>query len=564
MPTFIFTSPDGQKIKVSGPEGSTQEEAFQIAQNQGVSRETKPPPDTDIPEIGRTEALGRGFAYGALQQPRDVVAAGYANLFGDIPFKEGLQQAKESSLEGRQGEAKEQRPGYFTGGQIGGNIAITALPASYAAGAVGAAAPALASVPVVGNALAKTAQGVAAGKGLLGIPLRGAIEGGISTGITEGDVVPGALGGAAGAALIGGAGKLVKPIADESISAARKGYTSLLQKAGIDDLTPGQLTGNKNLELVESVIGNLPFTANTARKKTEGQLRKFTRAILKEAGVEGDDISPENLDIAKQGFQRAYKELTAGKNIPIDNVALENIAEIEAKQLEKLPTNVKPIIESYIKDIKTAGESITGEAYQQARSQLGQQAKSLRNSDPFTAGVLKKIQRTLDDAAERSLPEEAKGAFRELNKKYGNYKIIEKAAKRVSEDSLEGVLSPSSVLNVAKERGGGPVLDISRAGRSVLADNIPNSGTAQRQFIQALLTGGVGGSVAYGATQDPEAALLAASGLVAGPKIAQYLLNTPAAQKYLTEGAPVARHLATKRAREIAALLGAQSASQVQ
>ncbi len=45
MPTFVFTSPDGREHEVSGPEGATQEQAFQILQSQlgtqkeqGVSR----------------------------------------------------------------------------------------------------------------------------------------------------------------------------------------------------------------------------------------------------------------------------------------------------------------------------------------------------------------------------------------------------------------------------------------------------------------------------------------------------------------------------------------------
>jgi hypothetical protein len=66
--------------------------------------------EPQAPQIGGGEALARGAYSGIWQQPRDVIAAGVATL-GGVPFKEGLASAREMSLEGRQGQAKEQRPG---------------------------------------------------------------------------------------------------------------------------------------------------------------------------------------------------------------------------------------------------------------------------------------------------------------------------------------------------------------------------------------------------------------------------------------------------------------------
>lgn len=523
------------------------------------------------PDVSAGEALMRGAYSGAWQQPRDVVAAGAASLFGGIPFKEALKEAKEASLSGRQGEVKKQRPGYFGGGEIAGNIAMTAMPGLAATKAIGAAAPALSSVPVAGSILSKTAQGIGAAKGLSGVPLSGAIQGGISSLASQGDL-SGALPGAIGAGAVGVAGKIAKPISDDVTTAARKGFTKLLEKSDIG-LTPAQKTGNRTLELLDSVLQEMPFTATKSRDMSEKQLRKFTAAALKRAGLTGDDISPAIREAAEKSFQSRYGALTSGQSIKIDNDVLSVLSEIETKNLNKLPTNIKPVVESYIDDILNTGGQMSGEAYQAARSQLGQQAKAMSLSDPFTANILRKLRGALDDAAERSLPEAKKGAWRELNRQYANYKLIQKSVSNTSENSLEGLLSPKALLRTIEtanktkgQAGYGDLYNLARAGSGVLADSVPNSGTAQRQLIQGMLTGGgIGlgaGGVTYGITQDPEKAMAAAALSIGAPIAAQKFIQSGIGGQYLTKGLPGASALASKEAKALAAILAAQTGGQ--
>jgi len=496
--------------------------------------------------ITKIESLGRGAFYGALQQPRDVIASGVASISPDLTFTEALQMAKEMSLEGRQGKAQQANPGWFTGGQVAGNIATTLIPASAATKVVGMAAPALSKAPVVGNALSKLASGIGASKGLVGVPAAGAIQGGTSTLMTEGDlsgVVPGTV----GAGIIGSVGKVMRPIAENSISAARKGFVDTLKKAGITDLTPGQLTGNSALETIDAVLSKLPFTSGAARKKAEAQLRKFTGVSLQKAGHAGDDIGPAARGEIEEQFTNRYNSLINNEIVNIDEPVLNKISEIAAKQLDKLPTNVKPIVKSYMKDILRTGGKMSGEAYQTTRSAMTQQSRSLSTTDTYTAGVLKDLRNALDGAAERSLPEAKKGAWRELQKQYANYKSIQKASTSVSKDSLEGILSPSALLSAVEtanktkgQAGYGELYDIARAGRGVLADTVPDSGTAQRLFYQNLMIGGVGGlgvgGATYGKTQDPQTAAIAAVLALGGPKAVQAFLNSKAGQAYFTKG----------------------------
>lgn len=519
------------------------------------------------PSVGKLEATGRGALYGALQQPRDVLAAVYARMVGGVPFKEGLSEANQMSLEGAQGQAQQERPGYFTGGQIGGNVASTFLPSMAATKAIGTAAPFLSRTPVVGSALSDLASSISASKGLIGIPAAGAVQGGVSSAMTEGDlsgVVPGAI----GAGVVGALGKLVKPITE--ISKARQGYVNTLQNAGIENLSPGQLTGNKNLNLVESVLGSMLPTAGAAREQGASQLKQFTKAALSKAGINAKEITPEVRAAAEANFSKKYTDMFANKEVHIDEPVLNTIADISSKQLDKLPTNVKPMVQSYMRDIVQARDGkLTGEAYREARSNLSTQAHSLAATDSFTANTLRKLRDTLDDAAMRSIPEADKGRLQKLNTQYSNYKNIQKAASRISENSLEGVLSPSALAQVVEtanktkgQKGYGELYNLSRAGKSVLNDSIPNSGTAQRLAAQQLLTLGAGGlgvgGATYGYTQNPEAAMLAAASVMGAPKAAQLALKTDAARRYFTKGIPLANQLATPAARELAALYAAQ------
>lgn len=562
--------PDGTILR-NVPEGTTKAQiAAKLGMREMPAQDVTSQVMASEPTMGKAQAVARGALYGAVQQPRDVIAAAFASgMSPDLNFQDALSMAKEMSLKGKQGEAKEQRPGYFTGGQIAGNIASTILPAGAATKAIGATAPALSKAPLVGGALSKLATGIGTMRGIAGIPAAGAVQGGVSTLMTEGDL-SGALPGAISSGVMGVLGKALKPITDGA-SKARQGFVETLKREGIDDLTPGQLTGNSALETIDSILSKLPFTAGAARKKAEGQLKKFTQAALRFAGAKGDEVTPEVRRAVEDTFTQRYSDLIDNEIVNIDAPVLAKVSEIAADQLEVLPTTVKPIIQKYMRDIVQSGGRLTGKAYQKARSAMTQQARSLAINDPFTANVLRDLRNSLDEAAERSLPDAKKGAWRELNKQYANYKSIQKAATSVSKDSLEGLLSPAALLRAVEtanktkgQKGYGELYNLSRAGRGVLADTVPDSGTAQRLFYQNLMTGGLGGltvgGTTYGATQDPETAALAAVVALGGPKALQAFLNSKAGQAYFTKGiiggsaasSPLAKSLSALGAANIA------------
>jgi hypothetical protein len=71
MPAFQFTSPDGKKYIINGPEGSTPEQAYQILQQQmGAAQQPKPEPPGILSQIvGLPGEIAKGFIRGVTVDP---------------------------------------------------------------------------------------------------------------------------------------------------------------------------------------------------------------------------------------------------------------------------------------------------------------------------------------------------------------------------------------------------------------------------------------------------------------------------------------------------------------
>ena len=64
MPDFTLTSPEGKSYTVSGPEGATKEQAFQVLQQQlsaGTAKEATPEPTAPTDHKGRMDAAIKGL-----------------------------------------------------------------------------------------------------------------------------------------------------------------------------------------------------------------------------------------------------------------------------------------------------------------------------------------------------------------------------------------------------------------------------------------------------------------------------------------------------------------------
>lgn len=130
MPTFTFTSPDGKNYNVTGPEGATQEQAFQILQQQMGSGTAKP---TEAPApVDETKAAFGVRPHGIRQRTEADVAKEQelAAQFGRDPSRAGQLSAADY--------ARRMAGGAVAGGAIGAGLGAFTGPGALATGGAGA------------------------------------------------------------------------------------------------------------------------------------------------------------------------------------------------------------------------------------------------------------------------------------------------------------------------------------------------------------------------------------------------------------------------------------------
>ena len=372
------------------------------------------------------------------------------------------------------------------------------------------------------------------------------------------------MGGAAGAGgqLLGRAlGRAVRPV-----SSVLRGQEDDLARAAAQEgikLTAGQQTGSRPLQIAESVMENLPLTSGSQLAGKEAQQRAFTAAVLKRGGMTGDVADATTMLAQKralgstmEGIANANKLNFNNQNIfPKNTDLLPKITDILDDATSHLPpadaAKLSGTVGQILKQVDPAG-AMAGTNYQGWREPL----RTLAKQGDAASRYYGQIRRALDDAFAGQLTGDTAEAFKGASRQYANTKTIINAMGGAGALPAKGQIPPSqlgaalarSIGRENKALGMGDLNELSRIGQTFVKDQIPNSGTAQRQFIQSLLTSGgmagggagIGGVTAAATGNDPlkgaaYGAAIGGSALLA-PKAIQTLMNSPAGQAYLTRG----------------------------
>lgn len=335
--------------------------------------------------------------------------------------------------------------------------------------------------------------------------------------------------------------RVISPL---TIPPERQALVDILDREGVR-MTAGQRTGNPILKGLENVISEVPLAGGGAERVLQGQRSDFASAVLGRAGGrvgEGELATPDVMNRTAQDLGDRFGDLSR-RNIMANDAQLrqDTAAVLQAYNRAHLPTNQSPNIQATVDDLNREPWGIPGRRYQNLRSSLSRDARSLRVSDPPTAQASRDLRDALDQAMTRTLnsagrPEDA-ADWANARRQYANYKIIEDAKAGAGELSAQGAISPPHLAAAVKRsskadyvRGRGDLADLARAGAGVLPP-IPNSGTAPRAQAFRILGAAGGGAGAAG---------LAASGhvpeamaLVATPALMGRAVMSPAMQAYL-------------------------------
>lgn len=378
--------------------------------------------------------------------------------------------------------------------------------------------------------------------------------------------VTGTIGAATGMAVpavVSGVGRVVQPV-QSRLSDELSRLAQVARESGIP-LTAAQQTGSKPLQIMESVFGNLPFTAGPQQAQQQAQRAAFNRAVLAKAGIDADNASPEVLDAAFKQIGQRFDDAAARTTVAIDQPFYDAVDAAAQNYGRRLPTDVAPVFQSYMDDIAAmraagqqpgvTGTTIDGTAFQNVYSNLRRSARNAK-ARPELQEALNSLADSFDDAMARTganpgnLPATAGAQGMAANpvddwmaarSDYRNLLPVDKAMNSTTAAATGGDIPPTALAQAVRQQGGysrgrGDLNDLARVGTAFVRDNIPDSGTAQRLFYQQLLTGGVGG-LGYVSTDDPamQAASVALS--LGGPRAVQMAYNSAPVRNYLTNTA---------------------------
>lgn len=535
------TNIDPSKIQMDGgKEEKIDPSKVVIDQAQVKVDKTQEPSNTELFAKGVAKSfvdLGHG-AKQILDMPaqflerqfKDSAVARFGKTMGMPTAEESAAQTQRAVEEERKASAPMMNTLPGQAGYIVGNIGQLAAGGALLKGAGYAGA---------GSALANPQTYKAAGT-------VGAIQGALQpiTGEesrTFNTIAGGAMG-QVGLGVVNALGRVAQPIQGQIGSIADKAVQTL-REAGVP-LDAAQATGSKLLGRVKAALSDNPITVGAQEEFSGAQKQAYNQAIAKTMGEDATHITPDVIQTAKNRLSAIYDDVASRNTIHYDDALKNNLANIRSEAEQVLNPTQFATVEKQIQNIITKAEEqgggIHGEQYQAIKKVLDRLGKG---TDTDVGAYARELKDTLLDGLTRTAKETGNEADVKLllktNKEYGNMKKIEDVVLK----NPEGNISPSLLLNSLATKGkrytffqDDPQLaKLAAAGKIVLPEKTPNSGTAARLIAQAI-PAAVGGA-AYGVYEgDLTGAAKGATAGILAPKLAQKAINNPAVARYLEQG----------------------------
>jgi hypothetical protein len=363
----------------------------------------------------------------------------------------------------------------------------------------------------VGNITGKVASvgpllAVPGTQGLAGAGLVGSLQGALEP-TAEGESR--GLNAAKGAVLNAGAnlglklvGKAIKPVVDSSVQK--------LVNSGVIP-TIGQTIGGY-AKRAEDALTSVPIVGDLIKNAQKRSIEDFNTAainrVLKPIGKSLEkDVEPGYQAVAKahETVSNAYDELLPKMKASPDKDFLESLSSIkEATSLlpEAQAKQFHTILDHVINKRMT-GDVATGDSVKLIQTELRQYAQKFSGkqndaNSQILGELLNDVKSSFDDLLSRQNPKLA-GQLKNINTAYANLTRVERAA--ASTGAPSGVFTPSQLNTAVKAKdtslnkrqfsqGKALMQDLSEAGKNVLSQKIPDSGTAYRMLLPYALGGG--------------------------------------------------------------------------
>lgn len=420
--------------------------------------------------VGAANALTAGFS--------DEIYGGINSLATGKPLDETIADADRAK-----NVIYQKNPGAFAAGEIGGGVAaqLGIGKALGVTGAMGTFAPRALAADV--------AYGSAYGAGENNEDrLSGARGGAISS------VVGGALGRGAARGLAG----VVAPEVDPAVRTLRDNGVRT---------TLGQNLGPSAAK-TEEKLASVPFVGDMIKGARDASINDFQTAVvndsLKEIGkkLPAKSAPTEAMKFAQKAFDDAYDDARKAMTLKPDQEMVADFLDLERRVTDgaldaESISRLRKIYKSQVaRRMKPGG--VTGDTYKEIVSGLGKLQAGTRASYPELSGAIGEMKSIVDRVARRSSTPEAAAKMDAADAGYALFTRAERAA--ASRGGETGGFTPlqydaavqkgdGSVRSKAYLRGEARGQELAEAGKKVLRDRIPNSGSADRAFM-GLAAGG--------------------------------------------------------------------------
>ncbi len=502
MPVFQITAPDGKILRVTAPEGATQEDVLaHVQENYKPQAQQEQQPQlnqTYFPAYQRASfgvmepIMGAGQLIGKGLEAVTSLGGLYPNPVSET-YKKINEKKINTTIKNLENKYDYNRKLSGEDGidwaKIAGNVAS---PINWIGG--GASTP-----TTLGGKMAMGAG-------------QGAIYG-AATPVDDknnfwgnkaeqlfGGAISGGVGGAAGA----GIEKILSPKTLQSVKD--------LANEGVG-LTIGQTLGG-GFKRAEDALSSVPIVGDIIKSAQNRSIKDLNKAAYNRALKPIGESIPDNImghdaiEYIGNKLSDKYETLLPKMTGKLDDELQSKLSNVYDMVQSGLPEQEQKVFQSTMDRVLgsrvSPNGSITGQSLKEIESELGGAAKDfLNSSDAYQSQLgraFKEVQSSLRDMLSRQNPDYAK-ELASINKGYANFKRVQKAASSVATN--EGVFSPAQLQNAVKvldkskdkgsfAKGAALMQDLSSAAKEVLPQKLNDSGTASRLLMGAGLLGGAG------------------------------------------------------------------------
>jgi hypothetical protein len=269
------------------------------------------------------------------------------------------------------------------------------------------------------------------------------------------------------------------------------------------------------------------------------QQEQLQRLVLQEAGIPGNFATADALETGFRSTGRQFDEILRGKNVELGNEFTNKVVSALDRYTNRLDANVQPIFRSQAEGLLREAGAIDGVRAGVIRSDLARLEREYKNQ-PSLRSALGQLREAVDDAISASLPRTQRQDLRDAREQYKNLSRLDEIMSRAGPQAESGMIPFVQLNNLIKQREGSisrgvsaaspEMRTLSQIGATFFREP-PSSGTAQRSYINTLLTGGIGaGSFMAGGLPGLAAA-------VGTPMATNLIYNLPPMQRLLSQQA---------------------------